>query len=104
MPNKPRDPWALKYGFTNKEWAVFQGRLTHARKAIEMLMERAPELFEQLHGHAALNPRTHELTNEYQDWINTVVKDLFHVQQRRPLKTAKATLKKPVLALVKKTQ
>jgi hypothetical protein len=92
MRSKPPEPWALKHGFSDKEWTLFQTRLTHAKKAIEQLMERAPELFEQLSGQSAVNPKTHELSTDYQAWIDTVVNDLFSVQRRRPLKVAKATL------------
>lgn len=98
MKNKRLDPWAAKFGFTEREWVVFQGRLTHARKAIDMLRERVPEAFLRLRGHTALDPQTHALSAEAQQWISTIVADLLDVQRtsapRRRATPAKAQLKR----------
>lgn len=94
MRNKRRDPWAEKFGFSDKEWTLFQARLTHAEKAIEMLLARAPEVFERVFHRSATNPNTHALSAEAQQWIDCVIADLLHVHRQRPTraKPAKATL------------
>lgn len=83
MRSKRRDPWAAKLGFTDKEWVTFQSRLTHATKAIDMLRERAPEVFERLYGQLAINPKTAELTPDAKNWMNHIVADLLITQHRR---------------------
>lgn len=96
MKNKRPDPWAAKLGLSEKEWSTFQGRLTHAVKAVEMLRAKLPEAFERLSGHPALDPATHTLSPDAQRWIDTIVADLLSVQNSRPRhrpKPAKAKLK-----------
>lgn len=107
MPRKSLDPWAAARGFTDREWTLFQTRITHARKAIDTLRERAPEVFKHVFGHSPYKAHTHQLSKEAQAWIDTIVGGLLDVQRTRPRphrpKPAKATLAPPRLHLVRRT-